>query len=134
MSRFTLSERIRAIAVAWSCLFLQLVGVAHFALIRHEVCAHNEFVHSLHDPSLANTLHETRDADLQFVALEGEEHGHDHCAFVLRSRETPPPLVNVVMERPDFLTVVRATAPPTDAPVPAATSGWRAAPKQSPPA
>ena len=117
---------------AWTCLLLQVLGGAHFFLVQHKFCAtHGGLVHAADHAEHAVPAPA---ADGPGVATAAEDDEHTHCPWCLRPREAPPPEPAVVVQALDFLTVRRATAPPTDVPPPAARSGWRVAPKQSPPA
>jgi hypothetical protein len=117
--------------LALALLSAQLGAAAHFAVVRHEVCAeHGELVH----PDGGVHAAAPRGASA-FPALTASEarggHGHDHCVVVGTRRQAlaASRAEFTCLERDDGRVLPSAALAP-----PPCEARFRLAPKQSPPA
>ena len=133
-----LGVRWLAMVAALCCLGGQFAAVAHFAVVRHGICAtHGEAIHvdaAAHGAaSSAKTAALAADAPCQ--AGEGEpDHEHDHCLVAARLREAvAAPAAHAEPRAPS----AEPSADPARTCERAAQGGvaaLRLAPKNSPPA
>jgi hypothetical protein len=119
-------------AVAWFCLGVQAVGIAHLAVVRHTTCLeHGELIHAgPSSPSKAAAATETG-ARLATAALPALTDGHDHCLACATRRA-------VVADRAVSSVAVGPEGASSAPALPTAPGGsgalFRLAPKTSPPA
>ncbi len=125
-------------AFAGLCLLVQLVGMAHLVLVRHDVCpAHGEVMHG--GDAHAAEIHagDGESAGRRAVtvraarAAEVRGDADDHCQALTERRDVAPPIAPCA--HIDGLVADIGPPPPT-APSARARALYRLAPKISPPA
>ncbi len=120
-------------ALASALALLQLLGLAHFLLVPHEVCAdHGELVNGHADVSAVHHA-VTRGAVLDH-AEAGDRYaaGHDHCSVFVHQRSRA--LVGPTTAAPTPVAPAPSLLAPVEHEVPAPVAVLFFAPKSSPPA
>ena len=132
--RGELARRVCVGGLASALVLFQLVGLAHYFLVAHEICLeHGEFLHS----HRAAGSHAPEFVSNAGAALAGANAGgpgafeHEHCSVFLRRRNPALPGPTLGGVEPQAAAVQEAA--PVSGDAPSAVAVLFVAPKSSPP-